>query len=474
MMQDLFIKPSNYILSPFNDSHWGPIHIVTEATDFVDLIKELNATDLRNSSQRYYDALNEALKACESESLVFMFTDAPAHEPCSQGLTRALAKLKQTKIDILFVNNSHSRTETINELIHFAETTGGLFMNVDISQPNTIRKFLFRNLKKVVGYECILFESMSNRRQGTFMIDSTAISLQVNIVSSSLSSVVYLIDPTGLTFQPTPSSEGDYLQKFIINISKESNIGQWTYHCSDDCTIEVNVKSKFRCRTQLHAPFYDKIFKLVATPPLVNQSDAIAITTCDDPNEALNNSVQLIGTNGEILMNYSTTTNFVIPIEIPSQSFRIRTCIGRHDGTLTYREERVLIDTSRIMMAIIDQPLVAISNESLNVTYRIRNDADTPLYVQLDIDDALTTSKWYSIAQMSTLDDFIIIDMSRYPFIENETVRLVPLAFALQAFKNKHTIASDSILFRHEQIVPLYVQSTAMHLEPPMHFINIT
>jgi hypothetical protein len=130
-----------------------------------------------------------------------------------------------------------------------------------------------------------------------------------------------------------------------------------------------------------------------------------------------------------------------------------------------------VIDTSQILMAIYNQPLIVFDNQSLDVHFRIRNDAEMPLYVQLHIKDVLTTSRWYYIDQQSTSDDFITLDATQYQLM-NETVRLVLLVYSLQAFEDNNTIQSDGVLFHHEQIVPLYVLSTPIDLEPPTQFVD--
>lgn len=473
-VENLLVKPSNYILLLFNNSNWGPIHTDTDPFAFSSWIQTVNEIYLQNPSQHYYDGLNEALKVCESNSLVFLLTDAPAHDFSLQGFTLALSQLKQTKIDVLLIESTRSRSETIKEIEHIAMTTGGLVINVNFDQPKTIQEFVFRRLDEFVDYECALFEPMANRRGGTFMIDATATSLRIKVVSSSRWFTVVLIKPTNSLVQLISSSNNDYLQMYTIDISNKSDIGQWTYSCSELCAIEVNVRSKFRCRTRLYAPVSDGLFAVVATPPLVGENSVYAITTCDDSNKVINNSIQLVDTLGEILTNYSKmTTDLVTTIMIPAQSFRIRTSIGLADGTLIYREEPLVIDTTKILMAIYNQPLIVFNNQSLNVHFRIRNDAEMPLYVQLHIKDELTTSKWYYIDQQSTSDEFITLDATQYQLM-NETVRLVLLLYSLQAFKDNNTIQSDGVLFHHEQTVPLYVLSTPIHLEPPTQFVDTT
>ncbi|CAF4131402.1 unnamed protein product [Rotaria magnacalcarata] len=467
---DLPNNPTNYIVSPFNGSHWGPLHVVTKFSDFLDVIEALNEDELQQSSDHYYDALNEALKACESQSLVFFFTDAPSNKPCSQGPTRALARLKQANIDVLFVNTSKSDIHTINELTDFADSIGGLFINMNITQRTMNQEFIYRRLEEAFGYECILFKSMANHHSGTFMIDRTTTSLRINVVSSSPSLIFRLIDPVGSTLRLTPSLESNYLQIFTIDVTNKSDIGQWNYQCSEDCAIEVNVKSEFRCRTQLYAQLSNDLGEIVATPPLFNQTGAITITTCDKSSEALNSSVELISTDGEILFNYSATDTFVETISVPSKSFRVRTCIGRRDGTLVYREERTLFETTQITMIIDNQPLAAISGKRLNVTYTIQNYAAESLYIQLDINDVLKNAKWYSIMSGAIRNDFVTIDTDQYP-LKNETVRFIPLIFTLQAFNNEK-IGSGSIVFRHEQIVPFFVQNSEVHLEAPTHLVD--
>ncbi|CAF1620403.1 unnamed protein product, partial [Didymodactylos carnosus] len=316
-----------------------------------------------------------------------MFTDAPGHDAYSQGRTQALAELKQAKIDVLFVNSTQSRSEIIDELTQFTSRNGGLFMTVNTTRPNTTGEFLFHRLDEAFGYECALFEPISNGRHGTFILDQTATSLRVKAVSSSSSFVFSLINPVGLHFTSTSPANRDYLQMFTIDVANRSNVGEWTYNCSENCAVEVNAQSEFRCRTQVYAPLIDGRFALVVTPPLINQNGVFAITTCDDSNEVLNSSIQLIGTNREFLTNYSTARpDLITPITIPSERFRVRTRVEHRDGTFVYRDERAVIDTSQIVMVVHHQPLTVINNQSLNVSFTIRNYAAIPLRVELHID----------------------------------------------------------------------------------------
>ena len=210
-VENLLVKPRNYILIPFNNSNWGPIHTDTDPFAFSSLIQTINEIYLQNPSQHYYDGLNEALKVCETNSLVFLFTDAPAHDFSLQGLTLALSQLKQTKIDVLLIESTRSRNETIKEIAHIAMNTGGPVININFHQPETIRDFVFRRLDEFVDYECASFEPMLNRRGGTFMIDATATSLRIKVVSSSRWFTVALIKTTNSLLQLISSSNSDYL-----------------------------------------------------------------------------------------------------------------------------------------------------------------------------------------------------------------------------------------------------------------------
>lgn len=470
-IENISIKPSNYILSPFNGTHWGTIHTVTTIDAFLNLIKNLDEKDLQYPSINYYDALNEAIKIAESNSLVFFFTDAPQHERCSHGPTRALARLKQVKIDVLFVDSYRSNSETIKELIHFTDITGGLFLKMNTKQVKPNGNFIRYRLQEVFGYECILYESMSHHHQGTFMVDATATLLRINVISSSSSLIFRLKHPKNSNFQVTPSSESDYLQMFTIDLTSKSDVGRWIYTCSDDCVVEVNVKSTARCRTQVSARLNDDFGELIVTPPLVNQTEVLAITTCDNSNVAITNFLELIGTNGEVISKYSPKPHQAIEINTPSQSFRIRTFTKFDEDTFIYREERALIDTSRIVMVIYNQPLIVIADEQLNLTFSIRNEADKDLYVQLDINSVLKYSKWYSIDAKSTRNESITINKNIYR-LKDENVRFIPLLFTLQAFETKTELIFDNILYRHEQIVPLYLLASEIELQDPTHFVK--
>lgn len=469
IIPNLSIQPNNYILAPFNGSHWDSIDIVMELDSFRDLIDKLEGRKLSYSSNNYYDALNEALTLCEPNSLVFFFTDAPAHEQLSQGLTRALARMKQTKIDVLFINHSQSVPKTIEELIHFTDVTGGLFVNMNIEQPKTIQQFIHHRLQETYGYEVILHESMSNRRRrGIFMLDATAKSVRIRVVSSNPSVMFYLINPRESSFRKMTSAKSDYLQ--VFNIEDNLIFGRWAYKCSDDCTIEVTIKTEFRCRTELHAYISNKLYIILATPPIAYENETLAITLCDKWDKTLSKSLELIGINGKILRSYPMDKSFVSKIGIPPENFRIRTVIRSSNGSVAYREEPALVDTTQILITIADQPLSVIFHDHINITYTIRNQAKIPLKIQLDIHKVLKVSKWYEVAANSIENDFIVIDSSQYT-LEEESVRLVPLIFTLQAFGIDKNPISSEILFRSEQIIPLYVLNGELQLGDPTHFV---
>lgn len=73
-------KPSNYILSPFNDPEWGPLIITTDAQFLIDKITNLTVFDGGDLPELYYHGLNDALEVCETNSLVYTFTDASAKD----------------------------------------------------------------------------------------------------------------------------------------------------------------------------------------------------------------------------------------------------------------------------------------------------------------------------------------------------------------------------------------------------------
>ena len=461
------IKPSNFIISPFNSSHWGPIRRVTKFNTFMGLIEKLNESDLQYSSEYYYQPLNAALRLCESNSFVFLLTDAPSHPMYSYGRTRVLAHFKEIRIDVLLLNSSQSNSETMNTLKQLTSITGGLFIPITINHSNTMREFLLNRLRETVGYECILFEPSVTRHQGTFFVDQTSLFLQIKVIASSSGFSVDFINPTGVVFVLTSSFIGDYLQVFTVDVTDRSLIGQWIYNCSENCAVEINIQSHFRCQTHLYAPRFDDDFALLVTPPLVNQYDVFAIITCDHSTEIRNSSIALIDVKGNMLSNSSipnpSLTKWIV---VPSESFRIRTRIEHRDGSVIYRDERIRIDSSQFLLIIHHQPLILNNNQTLNISFSIRNYSPISLRVHLNMDGLLPIFQSYSINPNSTRDGQITIHTNQYQSM-NET-RIILLVFALQAFPDQLDLAS----FQHEQIVPLYLQRAEINLGRPTHFLN--
>ena len=470
----MLVKPHNFIVSPFNGSHWGPIHSVSDIDTLVELFRTLNESDLQYSSEYFYQPLNEALRLCESNSLVFFLTDAPYHPIYSYGRTRALTNLKQARIDVIFLNSSAAKAETVNALKQITVMTGGLFIQTNAYNASTTREFLLHRLDETIGYECVLFESSVNQRQGTFVVDRTAIYLQIKVFSFSSAFSVNLINPTGVVCVPTSSFVGDYLQIFTIDLTNRSFIGQWAYNCSENCGVEINIRSQFQCETRVYTPLFDDDFALVVTPPLVNQYDVFAIITCDHAGEMTNSSIQLIDTNGNMLTNYSIPTlSLSKPIVVPSESFRVRTRIGHRDGTFIYRDERIIIDTSQFLLFVHHQPLIMNKNQTLNIPFSIRNYSPISLRVHLNIDGPFSAFQFYSLERNSTRDGLITMSSNQFEAL-NGTTRIILLVFALQAFRDPGRNDLGLPLFQHEQIVPLYLQMAEIHLDHPTHFLSAT
>jgi hypothetical protein len=106
----------NFILSPpFNDPTWGPLTKTTDINVFKEEInKAICACGGGDDPELFYHGLLDAIQACDSNSIVFTFTDASPKDPGLRPQALSLALDKCIKINTIYVEFYSSFRRSLN------------------------------------------------------------------------------------------------------------------------------------------------------------------------------------------------------------------------------------------------------------------------------------------------------------------------------------------------------------------------
>ena len=231
MHQTLEYKPSNYILSPFNDPTWGPLTISKTPEDFTAEISNLTAHDGDDTPELYYHGIVEALKVCEIGSFLYAFTDASAKDAYLKRQAIQLAKEKSVTITLFYAKLGFRRIQTarisnntevdvIEELdksngTDLPSITGGVTMGINPQAVNATKDYILQRLE-ADKLTTIIFARGTNMNL-TFYVDASIRSLQIEVTAqnSLLPTGFHLYKPSGAEFLTTPTSQTPLIHSYL-------------------------------------------------------------------------------------------------------------------------------------------------------------------------------------------------------------------------------------------------------------------
>jgi hypothetical protein len=478
--QTLEYKPSNYILSPFNDPTWGPLTVSETPERFTTEISNLTAHGGGDEPELYYHGIVEALKVCEIGSFMYVFTDAPAKDAYLKRQAIQLAKEKRVTITLFYVTNSLRKQQTGriyaesddvieqldgNDANSLPSITGGVKMGINAQAFNATKDYIIQRLK-ADQLATIIFAQGSNMSI-TFYVDSSINSLQIEVTAKrSLSSTGFrLIKPSGEELSPIPTSQTPFILIYTVPIERHE-IGRWTMisRMNTEHTVQLNAVSRISCSSTLQKEIIgsssNSSFTPLMTQPIKNETNLFVLTICENlPYDLQTGYIDLINAkNGSnILQTLSpiraSSTGFLSKVTIPDVDFRISTTVILQNATRIQRQEKKIISPTFISLSVDDQPYVVVLNNVLAMNYTIYNHDQTQLIINLRATDTLgllstgVTVKNYTVSGLSHVSDTIKVNVNNINGMDSNT-----------------TVVTDSVIFsittsnyEYDQFVPLYI-----------------
>lgn len=443
---DSQFTPTNYILSPFNDPTWGPVTVTSDPQELIDTLNGLTANGGGDWPELYYHGVDNALQACEMNSLIYTFTDAGAKDFDLRPRVLSRAMDLNVKIFSFYAGGAPSsgrrrRRRDTYEIIDgsngkdVATATGGCTVGLQSSQDaNATASFVVRRL---LPQQSLLILSASGPISSTFVVDSQVTRIQIDLtsdrqLSTSLSNSLRLFNPNGMLIQPVPTTSTSYFRLYSID---NPLAGTWQFSTNQPKphSVEISIPAiannsqTVTCTTTLSQQLPGELIKAyvpLRVSPIVNQTNLVLVTSCTNLAASLQSvSIQLIDQSGRVIMvlNTSNITNnefAIIPLVIPDSDFRILAQIELNDSSLIQRQSNVLISPTSISITINNQPCILIGNDTTNISFTIDNHAPETLLIQMCALDTLGLlgssglCRNYSIANGSRINDIIDISMN--------------------------------------------------------------
>jgi hypothetical protein len=478
--QTLEYKPSNYILSPFNDPTWGPLTISETPEQFTTEISNLTAHDGDDEPELYYHGIVEALKVCEIGSYMYAFTDAPAKDAYLKSQAVQLAKEKRVTITLFYVKRSLRKQQTGrvfaenvdvieqldgNDVNSLPSITGGVTMGINAQAYNATKDYIIQRLK-ADQLATIIFAQGFNMNI-TFYVDSSINSLQIEVTAQRyLSSAGFrLIKPSGDELFPIPTSQTPFILIYTVPIERHE-IGKWTMisRMNTEHTVQLNAVSNTSCSSTLQKEISgsssNTSFTPLITQPIKKETNLFILTICENlPSGLQTGYIDMINaTDGSnILQTLSpirvSSTGFLSKVTIPDVDFRISTTVILQDTTRIQRQEKKIISPTSISLTVDDQPYVVALNNVLAMNYTIYNHDQTQLTINLRATDTLGllstggNVKNYTVAGLSHVSDTIKVNVNN-----------------VNGMDSNSTVVTDSVIFsittsnyEYDQFVPLYI-----------------
>ena len=419
MYQTRAYQPMNYILSAYNDPHWGPLTVSPTCELFTSEISKLRARGGGDEPELFYHGIIAALQQCEMGSTVFVFTDGPAKDHDLKGVALRLATEKRVTIHVLYGKGNYqedlARPSAVDldsgiEYLDSMENnglswlTGGMTVPIDPQPPslNATENYIVQRLDMSRLQRLVLGQGLTTNV--VFNVDSSISSLHIEVTSlRPLSRVDFdLNKPPSTTSFPYPATFATpFLRVYRIAVGR-GDVGTWNLLLSTatEHTINVNAVSGLACSSRLQKRVRrsssSNSCTLLTSPPVRGERDLFLLTTCENlPSSLRAARVDLIDANNasHVLQTLQPIslfpTGFVSQLTVPMVAFRLSAVIELMNGEIVQRQENQLISPTSISVTIDNQPLSVLQNEKLTLSCSIENHDERPATVVVRVNDTL-------------------------------------------------------------------------------------
>uniref|UniRef100_A0ABM5FIH7 von Willebrand factor A domain-containing protein 7 n=1 Tax=Pogona vitticeps TaxID=103695 RepID=A0ABM5FIH7_9SAUR len=265
-------EPDFYILVPFHDPEFGPVHKSSDPEEFWKIFDNVIPLSGGDEPEMCLSALELALQDSPPFSEIFVFTDASAKDAHLKNSVESLIQEKKCKVTFL-ITEDPSRTRTkretlapdrFNLYIHLAHISGGQILFTDdknirqvteiIGESSISSMTLFRHQKGNIfsldgARQKIKKRTIQQEEVHHFLIDSL-----VDKVVATIQGAIrafQISDPTGET-QHHSSTQGPLAKIEIIGgiyrvfLTPPVCVGEWTLKLRSEGHYLVHIQGQSR------------------------------------------------------------------------------------------------------------------------------------------------------------------------------------------------------------------------------------
>ena len=426
-------QPINYILSAYNDPHWGPLTVSSTCEAFTSEITKLRARGGGDEPELFYHGIIAALQQCEIGSTIFAFTDGPAKDNDLRGVALRLAMEKRVTVHVLYGKGNYQETvarpSTVDASsgIEYHDSadnnglswlTGGMTVPIDPQSAsiNAIENYLVQRLDMSRLQRLLLGQGL--KKNVVFNVDSSISSLEIEVISLRPFSAVELelVAPSSASpVSPAVTFATPFLRIYRVAVGR-GNTGTWTILLSTttEHTINVNAVSELACSSRLQKRVRRSLtpnsWTLLTSPPVRGERDLFVVTTCENlPSSLRAARVDLVDANDASRVLQTLTpisifpTGFVSQLTAPSVPFRLSAVIELMNGEVVQRQANPLISSTSISVTIDNQPLFVLQNEKLTMRFSIENHDERPATVVVRVHDTMGLLETKGISRVVTI-----------------------------------------------------------------------
>uniref|UniRef100_A0A8C8VFL1 von Willebrand factor A domain containing 7 n=1 Tax=Pelusios castaneus TaxID=367368 RepID=A0A8C8VFL1_9SAUR len=217
-------EPDYYLLVPFHDPGFGPVHKTSDASEFLKILDSISPLAGGDEPEMCLSALQLALLHSPPMSEIFVFTDASAKDAHLRSSVEALIQERRCKVTFL-ITEDPSRTRVKREVL--APDRFDLYVDLARSSGGQVIFTDNANIRQVAGIIGETTASSVGRRDPThhFWIDSRVDTVVVTIQGDGGQRRPHPTTGRGKTCVPPP-------------------VGRWTVEVSAPGNYSVHVRGE--------------------------------------------------------------------------------------------------------------------------------------------------------------------------------------------------------------------------------------
>ncbi|KAJ7317308.1 hypothetical protein JRQ81_003470 [Phrynocephalus forsythii] len=263
-------EPDFYILVPFHDPEFGPVHKTSDPEEFWKIFDNIVPLSGGDEPEMCLSALELALQYSPPFSEIFVFTDASAKDAYLKNSVESLIQEKKCKVTFL-ITEDPSRTRTkretlapdrFNLYIHLSHTSGGQIIFTDdkhirqvaeiIGESSISSMTLFRHQKGSIFSHKGTRRKIRRRTTVQEEVHHFSVDSLVDKVVATIQGAVWsfqISDPTGET-QHHSSTQGPLAKIEVIGgiyrifLTHPALVGKWTLKLRSEGHYLVHIQGQ--------------------------------------------------------------------------------------------------------------------------------------------------------------------------------------------------------------------------------------